>query len=1090
MKEKKKKRRGLGAFIAILWVLLIALVIGYCVLMYVDGNTPEEEKDMMFFGSSETSASLEDIAEEDSDVSFDKGDSVLYINNELIVLADIDAELSDLEDIAERYGAEISDTMEGLGIYQLRFPDSVSLSKLEEIAESISAEEGIESAYVNPVIIFETDDGTSAEAIDTEAADEDEKDGEKDEEKLEYPEAVYPEDPWEDVDWNINIPAGDNWGLEAINAPVAWGWLDELETSKVGLIDSTPHLDHEDLKFSGAYFSFYELGEGKWYVQDVNLDDYPAYDSHGTHVSGIMGAQWNETGVSGILGNNSELYYADSFRVKDNRVIDDYDTAYTFIQSIVTLLEKDVTAINISRNTSRVRGFAASQGNKDAIASLEREAEVAGALLERIVRVRQSEGRPDFVICVAAGNINGNYFVADENADFGYIMYDSRQRGSVRGGDGADYAEAKYNNFLNLIKNESVASRIIVVGAAQIDGSASKGKETAYKYTYFSCTGDRVDICAPGVDIYSTVDEKGKSYDYYDGTSMATPHVTAAAGMIFAANPELTGPEVKKILIASASGRYYFDDGNCGLLDLANAVRMGIESREESVNRVIGAGGAGLDLCFLVDTTGSMDDDIDNAKENMIKILDSLAEKTEDYRVALVDYRDFPDRSYSYDYPAKIQLHFTNDKDSIIDAINGLDLGNGGDEKETVYSGFAETLKLDWRSTSSKVIIVLGDAPPLDPEPYTGYTYESVLKALYDADVMIDVDSSDEEPIGDAEDSLIKIYGIGTSASSDAAGFLESISAATGGTYKDVEDASGVSDAIVDSIEEIELEPVQTVKVSFGEEFSKEKVNLFYDGELLFSFELDEDGNAKLDDMKVDKYEWEIERLRRTGKLSVKEGKSKATAEADEAPWYGFAFVLWERQRNETFFYTGAGLLALILVFTVINLILGIVDSARAKKEAAAAAVAQPQYPYPPYPYGMYNGGAPYQQPPMQYPNGYPVQQDIPMNTQMQYAQPVQEPVPPVRQYEQPAYTAPVETVEPVAPIETASAPTEPVTSIEPEETHVEESAVEEAAVENEASKKAEEAISPEAPKKKFCYNCGQQLDADAKFCFNCGQKL
>lgn len=935
MKEKKKKRKGLRIFIAVLWALLTALVIGYCFTLYADGKDSDEGKGKFtLFGKPDESQQLEEIADNYEEVSYDSKDSVLYINNELIVLAKLDADASDIEAIANKYDAEISDVMEDIGVYQLRFSDSESLKKLESIANDISEEELIEKAYVNPVIIFES------EEIDGDETDAEESD------EIELPDPVYPDDPWDDVNWNIDVPRGDNWGLEAINAPTAWGFLSELSTSRVGLIDSLPDLDHEDLTIAGAYWSLYDVDRNIWTVYDLTKENVTPED-HGTHVAGTMGATWNNVGISGILGNNSEIYYSKAYNSKDGTAYVDYDTAYTFVKSISVLLENDVTAINISLNTSRVRGFAASQGDKDAIESLQREADIAGAMLERIISQRKESGKSDFVICVAAGNSNGNYFLPDENADYGYVMYNYAKYGALKGGvNGTKYSQAKYNNFLNLIANDEVANRIIVVGAVQIDSDNSTKSETRYKYTAFSCTGDRVDIAAPGSDIYScTVD----NYDYMNGTSMATPHVTAAAGMLFAANPDLTGPEVKKILVASASGRYYFDNGNCGLLDLATAVGMAIETKDTSVNRVIGTGGGGLDLCFLVDTTGSMSDDIDNAKKNMIHILESLAEKTDDYRVAIVDYRDFSDRSgASYDYPAMTQLKFTNNNDDITAAINSLTLGNGGDTPETVYSGFAEALKLDWRATSSKVIIVLGDAPPLDPEPVTGYTYESIVKALYNADIKINVDESDDITIGDAAESLIKIYGIGTEATYDAAEFFDKISSATGGTYKGVEDAGSVSDAIVDSIEEIELEPVQSVKLDFGKDFSNETVKLYCGSEYLFSFNLDDDGYAKLDNMKIDKYNWEISRLHRSGEFKVREGKSKVSIEADDAPWYSFVYVLWERERTETFAYTGAGLLVLIVVLTVVNVILGAVDRSRqSKAEEAPVITVQIQAPAP-----------------------------------------------------------------------------------------------------------------------------------------------
>ena len=96
----------------------------------------------------------------------------------------------------------------------------------------------------------------------------------------------------------------------------------------------------------------------------------------------------------------------------------------------------------------------------------------------------------------------------------------------------------------------------------------------------------------------------------------------------------------------------------------------------------------GLDICFVIDTTGSMSGAISNARENMSQIIDSISEKSSDYRVAIVDYRDFASRSGEWmDYPAKLQLDFCSDRDKIQTGIDGLTLGNGGDDAETVYSG-------------------------------------------------------------------------------------------------------------------------------------------------------------------------------------------------------------------------------------------------------------------------------------------------------------------------------------------------------------------------------------------------------------------
>jgi serine protease len=73
----------------------------------------------------------------------------------------------------------------------------------------------------------------------------------------------------------------------------------------------------------------------------------------------------------------------------------------------------------------------------------------------------------------------------------------------------------------------------------------------------FSNFGWRVDISAPGVGIYSTLND-GKtvpgrdSYASYDGTSMAAPHVSGVVALMLAVNPSLTPARIKQKLQSAA----------------------------------------------------------------------------------------------------------------------------------------------------------------------------------------------------------------------------------------------------------------------------------------------------------------------------------------------------------------------------------------------------------------------------------------------------------------------------------------------------------------------------------------------------------
>ncbi|MFM6201111.1 MAG: S8 family serine peptidase, partial [Dolichospermum sp.] len=56
-----------------------------------------------------------------------------------------------------------------------------------------------------------------------------------------------------------------------------------------------------------------------------------------------------------------------------------------------------------------------------------------------------------------------------------------------------------------------------------------------------------VDLGAPGSDIYSTT--PNNTYATYSGTSMASPHVTGAAALLWSQNPTWTAQQVKNTLM-------------------------------------------------------------------------------------------------------------------------------------------------------------------------------------------------------------------------------------------------------------------------------------------------------------------------------------------------------------------------------------------------------------------------------------------------------------------------------------------------------------------------------------------------------------
>ena len=91
-------------------------------------------------------------------------------------------------------------------------------------------------------------------------------------------------------------------------------------------------------------------------------------------------------------------------------------------------------------------------------------------------------------------------------------------------------------------KHVTPAGLASVITVAATDQSDTKAN--------FSNYGDAVDVSAPGVYILSSI--SGGGYQYYQGTSMASPHVSAVAAMLIINTPSLSPEDVRTTIRSSS----------------------------------------------------------------------------------------------------------------------------------------------------------------------------------------------------------------------------------------------------------------------------------------------------------------------------------------------------------------------------------------------------------------------------------------------------------------------------------------------------------------------------------------------------------
>ena len=306
---------------------------------------------------------------------------------------------------------------------------------------------------------------------------------------------------------------------------------------KIGVYDNI-FLRHEDLTYKKIWNEYISTDN------DVFVGDM----EHGTSVAGVLAANFdNGKGIAGVACKRELYAYAHAV-ISDE--VKEYQTLISVMEykySLALMIGNGVRVINCSACIESRIGYAAYQENKynynekPATYFLDLYTEVIEKFLNRLL-----DREYDFIIVQAAGNDNDDLFVWNDLEDEYHCIGDVDEIEIKLLDENAKIGDvnAKYSSFF-AYSNE-LKERVIVVGSY-----GKYNNRNSLIVSEFSNVGDRVDVIAPGEQIHSTISNDRYANDL-SGTSYATPYVSGTAALVYSVNPELSGIQVKDIIISTA----------------------------------------------------------------------------------------------------------------------------------------------------------------------------------------------------------------------------------------------------------------------------------------------------------------------------------------------------------------------------------------------------------------------------------------------------------------------------------------------------------------------------------------------------------
>lgn len=210
--------------------------------------------------------------------------------------------------------------------------------------------------------------------------------------------------------------------------------------------------------------------------------------------------------------------------------------------------------------------------------------------------------------------------------------------------------------------------------------------------------------------------------------------------------------------------------------ELLVTVPLDLEGLDETGSLEISAGEvpakrpAALDLMLVIDTTGSMSDELDYLTAEFRSIVSELQDKYPNVsmRFGLVAYRDIGD-----DYVVR-SFDFTSSPETMQEQLAAQSANGGGDYPEAMDQAIETALRAEWREgNTARVLFLVADAPP----------HQEKLTATFNH-------------VNTARRAGLHIYPVAASGVADTAEYMMRAAAAiTHGRHLFLTDDSGVGNA-------------------------------------------------------------------------------------------------------------------------------------------------------------------------------------------------------------------------------------------------------------------------------------------------------